>query len=143
MNTLFETIKEQRTTALRTEQSVQYAILTTLFAECQMVGKNKRNGNPTDDECLSVIKKFIEGQQEILKYRGDTPEILAEIELYKSYLPVQLTHEQIMSEFTKLGQTSIGPVMKHFNVNFKNMFNGKHVSELFKEWSAVFQAKAS
>ena len=75
MNTLFEKIKQQRMSALKNEQSDVYTILTTLFAECQMVGKNKRNGDPTDDECYAVIKKFIEGQRELLKYRGDTPEI--------------------------------------------------------------------
>lgn len=134
MTNVFETIKQQRIVALKNEQSNVYTILTTLFAECQMIGKNKRNGDPTNDECYAVIKKFIEGQKEIVKYRGNDPVIQEEISLYESYLPTQLTREQIIDEFVKLNQTNIGVAMKHFNTNFKNMFNGKYVSELFAEW---------
>ena len=120
--------------ALKNEQSDIYTILTTLFAECQMVGKNKRNGDPTDDECYAVIKKFIEGQREMLKYRGESPEILKELEIYTAFLPAQLTVERIIQEFELLNTTNIGVVMKHFNANHKNLFNGKQVSELFKTW---------
>lgn len=137
MKTLFETIKQDRVNALKTEEEFTFTVLTTLFAECQMVGKNKRNGTPTDDECLAVIKKFIDGQQEMLKYRQNDPKIKAEIDLYKAYLPAQLTLEQITEEFDKLQQTNIGLVMKHFNANFKNAFSGKDVSEQFKEWLAT------
>lgn len=134
MTNVFETIKQQRMIALKNEQSNIYTILTTLFAECQMIGKNKRNGDPTNDECYAVIKKFIEGQKEIVKYRGNDPAIQEEISLYESYLPTQLTRDQIIDEFVKLNQTNIGVTMKHFNTNFKNAFNGKYVSELFTEW---------
>lgn len=134
MNTLFEKIKQQRMSALKNEQSDVYTILTTLFAECQMVGKNKRNGDPTDDECYAVIKKFIEGQRELLKYRGETPEIHKELEIYNLFLPTQLSIDQINQEFDVLNSTAIGDVMKHFNTNYKNLFNGKQVSELFKTW---------
>ena len=131
---IFEKIKQRRMSALKNEQSDIYTILTTLFAECQMVGKNKRNGDPTDDECYAVIKKFIEGQREMLKYRGESPEINKELDIYTAFLPAQLTAERIIQEFELLNTTNIGVVMKHFNTNHKNLFNGKQVSELFKTW---------
>ena len=54
---LIEKLRQDMIAARKGSDTVTKSLLVTLYSEAQMVGKNRRNGDTTDDECIAVIKK--------------------------------------------------------------------------------------
>lgn len=75
-------------------EAARAAFLVTLAAEAARKGKDAGNRESTDDEVLSVVKKFLDNASLTLKALGDkAPEqrarVEAEIALLKGYMPTQ------------------------------------------------------
>lgn len=138
---LLEKIKQDLTTARKEKRSFDVIRLSTLFGEVEKVGKDKGNRPTTDEEAIAVIKKFIVNAQESLKAILSREEFsdntqmayLEEIAQYESYLPKQLSEEDIVRIIMTLPPSyKIGDVMKSFKENFSGQYDGKKVSDIFK-----------
>ena len=101
----------------RKSGDVKSKVLTTLISEIKMVGKNKRNGTTTEEETLSVIKKFVKNINETLSDKRVSlsnerlKELGDELAVYEKYLPKQLTLEElkgVVVEITKEVRESNG-----------------------------------
>lgn len=115
-------------------------LLVTLYSEAQMVGKNKRNGDPTDEEVISVVKKFITNAEEtskilILNSKSNHDQ-LEEINALNNYLPSQLSEDQlrtiISSYVSSIQNPNIGLVMKYLKDHYSGQYDGKVASMLVK-----------
>jgi len=125
--------------------------LTTLIAEIEMVGKNARNGASTEDETISVIKKFIKGVIETyqLKIANGTDDELAvlnhELQVYEKYLPKQLSLEELKTvvkrsvdratdeKNEKLTMRDMSYVISLIKEEYENMYDVKSASLLIRE----------
>jgi len=141
---LLDTLKKDKLIARKEGTELKYNLLTTLVAEATMVGKNKGNRLPTDEEVIQVIKKFISNANESLRLQfGDGAHIMVanqqtdEINILTEYLPQQLTEEQIKSELESLlkfdSQAKIGDLMNYLKANFNGKYDGKVASKVAKE----------
>ena len=140
---LINQIKKDQIEARKNKDSVKANLLTTLIGEAEMVGKNNGNRAPSDAEVQVVIKKFIKGIDEILTltFDKDIQNFLIELAILKSYLPEQLSQEQLASEISKIISSltvanpsqAIGVVMKELNARFSGKFDSKQASILIKE----------
>lgn len=121
-------------------------VLTVLYSEAAMVGKNAGNRESTDEEVMVVAKKFIKGAKEMLAYFSkdkNNPEIKIykdEIDIYSDYLPKQLTTseltsiiENLIAEFLILYKKDIGTVMKALKERHDGTYDGKEASSIIKE----------
>lgn len=129
---IIEKIKEDRRVSLMNGDKESYGFLTTLVGEAEMIGKNKGNRAPTDEEVTSVIKKFINGVEESRKYLNDPTHGKFEESVYRHYLPTQLTEIQIIDFVNSLkaeGKNK-GEIMKWFKDNHAGLYDGKFVSSL-------------
>ena len=61
---LIEKIKEDSLRARKDRNTWKANLLTTLYAEASMIGKNKGNRVSTDEETTAVITKFLKNAQE-------------------------------------------------------------------------------
>ena len=136
---LLSEIKRDLDVARREKNTVILTILTTLYSEAAMVGKTKRNGESTDEEVLSVIRKFKQGVEEIGRIKLFDRMMMVEIGVYDSYLPTTMSEDELTIEIIEFVNTlpdkspkQMGVVMKHLKDNFGGRYDGKLASELVK-----------
>jgi len=138
---LLQQIKEDSITA-RKERNTFAPFLVTLYSECANVGKTKGNRESTDEEVLSVVKKFKAGIVEIISiYQNTTAteelyKAVMELELVEKYIPQQLTEEALRNIITteiELGADNIGKIMKILKQEYSGKFDGNMAQKIIKE----------
>ena len=138
---LLEQIKKDQFEARKNKETLKATLLTTLFAEAAMKGKNARR-ETTDEETVQVIQKFLKGVNETIGYlvNGNKTEALvvstAEKEILESYLPKMASVEEIRSAIVELkanGVSNVGAIMKGLKEKFSTSLDGKLASQLAKE----------
>lgn len=109
-----------------------------------MVGKSKGNRETTDDEAVSVVKKFVANITETCKHYEcqdnvqalqKLNELKAERALYEQFLPAQLSEEQILAEVEAIiaaGATNVGAVMGAMKKKHGSSYDGATASRLAK-----------
>ncbi len=155
--TIVDTIRAEQKKArlLRDQGKFRAGILTVLLAEVSIVGKNAQR-ETTDEEAQTVITKFLKNLKETFKiYTGVTIDeitssqlgsepteqkaksMLAEAEIYKEFLPNQMTSEELREEVKLVirhyGAPKMGQVMGHFSKNFRGRYDGRVLSEIVQE----------
>ena len=136
---LLQQLKTDQLTARKQREKIKATLLTTLISECVSIGKNDGNRETTDKEVIQVIKKFVKNIDETLSHCSDD-DLLIECDILNSYLPSQLTEEEITQLVTTFLEQNIpnptpkdmGRVMKFLNTNYFGQFDGKTVSQLVK-----------
>ena len=141
---LLETINQDRNEARKMKYTATATLLTTLYSEAQMVGKNDGNRETTDAEVVAVIKKFVKNIDETLSNLPETdPRYEAakmEREVLNFYLPKQMTEEDLRTAIGEIIQSrnlseprDMGIVMKELKAAFDSQFDGKMASQIARE----------
>ena len=105
---LLNDIRASLLTARKAKQSAIASSLSTLVGEAEMIGKNDGNRPVTDSEVMAITKKFIKNVEEshkIASAHGNSEaaeRLLAERDLYASFLPSQLTGESLLNVIAAL-----------------------------------------
>lgn len=140
---LIEKLHKDMMTARLGSDQVAKNLLITLYSEASRVGKDKRNGPSTDDEVVATAKKFVANAEEtsrILKERGQDDSVQQhEIAIVKSYLPTQLSRDELaahvdsmIAEMTLTGPKAMGAIMAQLKARFSGQYDGKVASEVVK-----------
>ena len=131
---LIDDIKKERLSARKEKNSVKASILTTLTGELE--SRAKRDGSEiTDEMVISTARKFIQSNLDsitALPCPDGNSSLLMENEILESFLPKQLTEEQIIGIIESLGCDNIGEIMKHFKSTYSGQYDGKLVNSLVK-----------
>ena len=129
-------IKEHQLQARKNKDTLKTNLLTTLLSEIQKKAKDECREITTDD-CLAIIRKFINNTNELLAVNNNNEEAKQELAILTDYLPTQLTNEDlqlIITQFcTDYPNTKIGDIMKYFKENYNGQYNGKELSEIIKK----------
>jgi len=80
----------------------------------------------TDAECIAIVKKMIASNIECNE--------LEENKILEVFLPKQLTAVEIAVILNQQQFKSVGECMKWFKENKAGLYDGKAVSELYKNW---------
>lgn len=145
---LMQILKDDQLAARKARETVKASLLTTLIGEAAVIGKNDGNRDTTDAEVVAVVKKFIKSNVELYssaKNIWDSPVLDAIIEeksILDSYLPKQLTKEDLKIIFRKYSfydctQASVpnkGQFMKHLKDNYVGQYDGKVAAEAVDEY---------
>ncbi len=136
---LLEQIKKDQFEARKAKEALKATLLTTLFAEAAIVGKNDGNRETTDDEVVKVIQKFLKGVNETIEFvtKANNTEALAvakaEKAILESYLPAMASADEIEAEVGNLvgeGLNSMGAIMKALKEKFGSTLDGKLASKV-------------
>jgi uncharacterized protein YqeY len=137
---ILHTMRADLDTARKDKNKLLLDKLKTVYSDAAMVGKTKRNGESTDEEVLSVVRKFKEGVIEIEKYKGETDESIFEKTLYDTYLPQLLTTDQltcliqdIIGNLPERTPKQMGIVMGKLKAEFLGKYDGAIASQLTKQ----------
>ena len=100
------------------------------------------NGEATDAEVLKIINKLVkQGKDAAEQYKSAGridiyDEEMQQIAVLESYLPKQLTDDEIAIEIDKVmsetGSTNMGVLMKELNVRLAGRADGKTISRILK-----------
>lgn len=153
---LLTDIKAASLQARKDKNSVVTSLLTTLIGEANAIGKNNGNRETTDAEVITIIKKFVSNATETKSLihnaafnaheslnnldHQQLDALTKEIDILNSFLPTQLTHEQLDRTICDLvvltGATSIkdmGKIMKALKEQHEGTYDGAKASALIKE----------
>ena len=146
---LLSKIKDDLYNARKASDRVALTILTTLYSEAAMKGKNNGNRESTDAEVTATITKFVKNAKELLSHIEDTEtkdKIISEIAVYETYLPSQMSKEELTSIITNIMEVAdgdvipnIGIVMKHLSTNYNGRYDGKLASEIVRAYTICSQ----
>lgn len=137
MTTLITKIKSDQLQARKDRNALKATLLTTLIGEASIIGKNDSGRETTDAEVVAVIKKFVKGIDETLKYLGDhateqSKVVQSEKDMLEVYLPKQMSAEDIKAVFIT-GNSTKAFMMKHLKENFAGQYDGKVAAKVIDE----------
>lgn len=94
---LYQQIRQDQVAARLTSRAegsrLKANLLTTLLGEAARVGKDAGDREPTDEEVITLIRKFVKNIEETLRVRPNDESAFAERDLLKAYLPDPLTDD--------------------------------------------------
>ena len=130
--TLKERISADYMTAFRAKDSVAKNLLSVIKGEIQTIEKNTGIENMPDEDVTKILNKTLKSLKETLQ-ASDSVDTKLELVIIESYLPKQLSKDEIFNKITELksaGITNIGQIMKEF---VALPVDRKVVSEVIKE----------
>jgi uncharacterized protein YqeY len=140
---LIKQIYDDMIAARKGTDAVAKGLMVTLYSEAAMVGKNKRNGDTTDEEAIGMVKKFAANTEEtirLLAERGQDAGVQKrELEILQAYLPKQLTQAELVKAIADIVAVQpekspkvMGKVMAELKARYGATYDGKLASELVK-----------
>lgn len=127
---LIEKVKADQLAARKAKDSLATALLTTLLGEVGTAAKNAGHELATDDEVIATVKKFIKNNESIPEaVRHVTHD--AELCILESYLPKQLSADEIELIFLEHAPTNKGEAMKLLKERYAGLYDGKLAAQIF------------
>ena len=143
---LYEKLKADIVTAMKEKQPEILTALRTLDASAKNVAIQGGKKIPNDEEVLTAVTKAVkQGVDSADQFTKGLREDLAKVELFqvnlfKKYLPTQLTVEQLTTEIKQAiadvgakTQADFGKVMKVIVPKLKGLADGKEIQRILKE----------
>ena len=140
---LVDKIKQDQLSARKRRDSLSTQLLTTLYSDVVMVGKNDGGRETTDIEVISILKKYIKNAEEVKSNLSPSDERFAyavfEIEVLNSYLPNQLSEAELTAviaqiidarEFTSM--KDMGKVMQALKAIYDGTYDGATASDIVR-----------
>ena len=142
---MFDKIKKDLVTSMKEQDKFKLSVLRMLKSSLQKEEINKKR-ELTDDEVLNVIKKEVKVRnaslEEYIEYnRNDLADNLQkEIDILKTYLPEELSHEELLKiideQFNIINPTSMkdmGTIIKSVSSIVGTRADMSEVSKIVKE----------
>lgn len=144
--TLLTDIKDAQLVARKARDGVATSVLTTLYAEAAIVGKNATPPRESNDaEVASMIRKFLKNNQECMSSAGDRRDynlcdkLYAEQQVLEGFLPRQMTELELekciatfMTDNGLSGPKALGLVMKMLKEQYGGQYDGQLASAVAK-----------
>jgi uncharacterized protein YqeY len=131
---------------MKSKDTLKSSVLSFLRAEMMNVAIAKKKKSLDDSECLTVIRKQIKSHQDSIEQfkMGNRLDLVdketRELEILKTYLPPELSPEEIKKIIEEVvsttgasGMKDMGMVMKEVNAKVAGQADGKLISELVRE----------
>jgi uncharacterized protein YqeY len=128
---LKEQINKDYMVAFKNKDVVSKNLLSVIKGEIQTIEKNKGVDNLSDEDVFKILTKTSKSLKEMVN--GGSEQAKIELAIVESYLPKQMTKEEVIQKVTELvnsGITQMGAIMKEFSMLSADK---KMVSDIVKE----------
>lgn len=137
---LFDDLKKENMQAMKEHNQIKRGILPVLINKCMLYSiELKTKGEVLKDEdVLQIISKTIKelvDEAETFKKAGREEkynELIAQKDYISTFLPAQLSEEEIKDIISKLEDKSVPSIMKHFKANYNGKCDMKLVNSIAK-----------
>ncbi len=140
---LLQKLKDDNLAARKQGNAVAASLLSTLYAEAAIVGKNAGNRESSDEEVTSVIRKFLKNNSEactVIKDEQRLSVLQQEGALLESYLPKMASEDEVrafiaecVATLTDKSPKGMGSVMGKLKAKFGATYDGAKASAWVKE----------
>ncbi|MDY4849225.1 MAG: GatB/YqeY domain-containing protein [Bacilli bacterium] len=135
---LLDELKKANIQAMKDKNTIARSVYSVVITRCQLalVELRAKNQDLTDNNVLEIIQKVMkELSDEKAGYEkvGNVEKaniITEQTQIIASYLPKQLTRDEIIAEINTLSDKSVPSVMKHFKANFAGKVDMSLVSQI-------------
>lgn len=140
METLKEKISADYVAAFKSREKVKKNLLGVLKTEITKLETAPKASAITDEGVSKAIKSLTKGVKDILAVSPENEEAKLELSILESYLPKQMSEEEIRTEVAKVitetgaaSPSEMSKVMGGFNAKYTGKADGKTVSLIVKE----------
>lgn len=137
---LFDHMQKESLEARKARDTVKAGVLTTAIAQIKALAIDDGHRAVTDADVLKIVRQFLKGVEENLALAAQgkmdasrADQFKVEKDILLSYLPQQMTAEQLKDAVKKSGTTNIGEAMKYLKANHDGQYDGKLASTVVKE----------
>jgi uncharacterized protein YqeY len=138
---LINEIKKANIDAMKSKDKDARAVYSVVISRYQLQEVEAKASGKTigDTELLSIIQKVLKelnDEKEGYTKVGNAEKVLAienQIKTISTFLPKQLSEDEIRAEISKLEDKTIPSIMKHFKTNFAGKVNMSLVSQIARE----------
>lgn len=135
---LIDELKKANIEAMKARDQVARSILSVVLTKAKLaeVELKAKGTEMSDGDVLSIIQKTLkelsDEKEGYLKVNNTerVQSIEVQEKVLNSYLPKQLTKDEILAEIAKLDDKSMPNIMKHFKTNFAGKVDMSLVSQL-------------
>ena len=140
---LVDKIKQDQLSARKRRDSLSTQLLTTLYSDAVMVGKDNGGRETTDIEVISILKKYIKNAEEVMSNLSPSDERFAyavfEIEILNSYLPTQLSEAELTAVIVEIiefcaytSMKDMGKTMQALKAMYDGTYDGATASDIVR-----------
>ena len=142
MSKLTEQVRADLTESMKARSAERTSVLRMLQAAIKNEQINVQH-ELSDEEVMSVIRKAVKQRHDSIEQytKGNRPDLAAkeqsELEILKTYMPPELTDEEIESGVREIiastgaqSKKDMGKVMKEATGRFKGRVDGKKIQEI-------------
>ncbi len=136
----WEQIQKDALAARKNRESEKATLLTTIIAQVKTMAIDDGHRAATDADLQKVIRQFLKGIQENLNLAAqgklsaeNKAKSEAEKAILESYLPKQLTADELKELIKKSGAANLGEAMKYLKENYDGQYDGKTAALVAKE----------
>ncbi|GAB4429325.1 MAG: GatB/YqeY domain-containing protein [Turneriella sp.] len=137
---LFERLQKESLEARKARDTVRAGVLTTAIAQVKAIAIDDGHRAPNDADVLKVVRQFLKACEENLALAAQGKMDAARAEQFKvekevllSFLPQQMSADDLKAAIAKSGASNIGEVMKYLKANHDGQYDGKLASQVAKE----------
>lgn len=137
---LFERMQKESLEARKARDQVKSSVLTTAISQIKALAIDDGHRAVNDADVMKIVKQFLKGVEENLALAAQGKMDASRAEQFKlekdillSYLPQQMSADDIKAAVKKSGATNIGEAMKYLKANFDDQYDGKLASGVIKE----------
>lgn len=137
---LFERMQKESLEARKARDTVKASVLTTAISQIKALAIDDGHRAVTEADVLKIVRQFLKGVEEnlALAQQGKMDATRAEAfkiekEILLSYLPQQMSADDLKAALKKSGATNIGEAMKYLKANHDGQYDGKLASTVAKE----------
>lgn len=136
-----EQIKKANIEAMKNKDTVARAFYSVLMNKIllEKIAKGQRDQMLADADVSNIVQKVIKelnDEKENYQKVGNAEEVAnlnRQLEIATSYLPKQLSKDEIKAIILGLDDKTIPTVMKHFKANYNGQVDMRLVQEVLKE----------
>jgi len=142
MGTLSDQVRADLTESMKARSAERTSVLRMLQAAIKNEQINVQH-ELADEEVMTVIRKAVKQRLDSIEQytKGNRPDLAAkeqsELEILKTYMPPELTDEEIESGVREIvastgaqSKKDMGKVMKEATARFKGRVDGKKIQEI-------------
>jgi len=137
---LFERMQKESLEARKARNAVKSGVLTTALAQIKALAIDDGHRAVTDADVLKIVRQFLKAAEENLALAAQGKMDATRAEQYKtektillSYLPQQMSADDLKAAIKKSGAANIGEIMKYLKANHDGQYDGKLASTVAKE----------
>lgn len=137
---LYSRIKQDQQSYRKAKDHALAGILGCVLGDAVNLATKSEKRDPTDEECLKIIRKTVAGLDEVLQYSNTIVDANQRACLVK-YLPQQITGQDLYNEIYSYcmadgDNVRLKDIMTYLARTFPGCYDGKEASEIAKVLTA-------